>query len=225
VTRSTPLPLQTDASRARVQVEPDWKPAPSEPREPKPLKKTRGFRTSPAYLREQFRFAVLHEFGGRCILADYYDGRHDEQADLRNDARGTDGRDAAADQRDAQDHIDDAVVASADAHHGRDDAWAETCDGPQLPRVAHVCEGPLDPAHIIPRQTLRKLGLPETVVYDHRNGVAACRKAHRRNDDGLERFPYELLPPSVFDFARDLELTYLLDKLYPQAAERSRETA
>jgi hypothetical protein len=54
------------ASRARVDVTPDPKPVRVEkPR--KPLRKTRGFRSSPR-LAEAFRFAVLHEFGGRCIL-------------------------------------------------------------------------------------------------------------------------------------------------------------
>jgi hypothetical protein len=135
-----------------TEVRPDWKPTPSEPKPYKPLKRGFGFRQSQATLASDFRFAVLHEFGGRCILADLHD-----------------------------------------------------------------CDGELDPAHIIPKQTLRKLGLPEVVVFDHRNGVAACRKAHRRNDTGLERFPRELLPPSAFEFAKQHKLEHLIEKLYPDA--------
>lgn len=138
------------SSRAREQVTPDLKPEPTPKRAPKGLRRTASFRRNPT-LAAQFRFAVLHEFGGRCILADL-----------------------------------------------------------------HECHGPLDPAHLISKQTLRKLGLPETVVYDYRNGVAACRKAHRRNDDGLERFPRELLPPSVEEFAKAHGLSYLLCKSYPK---------
>lgn len=136
--------------RAREQVTPDWKPPRPEPKPPKPLKRT-GFRRN-ATLASEFRFQILHEFGGRCILADL-----------------------------------------------------------------HECDGPLDPAHIIPKQLLRRRGFSEQVVYDPRNGIAACRKAHRRSDSGLERFRLELLPLSVFEFAAEHGLTDRLNSLYERS--------
>lgn len=153
-----------------IDVTPDPKPVAAEPKEPKPLNKRQGFRTSPKHLKEDFRFRVLHEFGGRCLMAE---------------------------------------PPPPNVLPGQPSVpWGEWQYG--------ACSDELDSCHILPKQTLRKLRLSEQFVFDARNGMALCRRHHGRSDTGLERVPRELLPPSVFDFARDHHLEHLLDRLYPK---------
>lgn len=71
-----------------------------------------------------------------------------------------------------------------------------------------------DPMHLIPAQTLRRHGFPESVVYDPRNGVAGCGLHHRRNDDGKERIPAEFIPRRAREFAHEHGLEHVLLKLY-----------
>lgn len=79
------------------------------------------------------------------------------------------------------------------------------------------CELPIQAAHLIPKQALRRRGQYEH-VYDIRNGIGACYKAHRRSDAALERFPVEYLRPEFWEFAEELGLTWLGEKLYGVAA-------
>lgn len=75
------------------------------------------------------------------------------------------------------------------------------------------CELPIQAAHIIPKQALRRRGLYEH-VYDPRNGIAACYRAHRRSDAGLERFPVESFDKAFWEFAEEVDLAWLVEKLY-----------
>ena len=75
------------------------------------------------------------------------------------------------------------------------------------------CDGPVQAAHIIPKQSLKRHG-HEDKVWDTRNAVGACYKAHRRSDAGIERFPRRVFTPEVYEFADEVGLGYLLDKLY-----------
>lgn len=75
------------------------------------------------------------------------------------------------------------------------------------------CELPIQACHVIPKQSLRRRGLYEH-VYDPRNGVAACYRAHRRSDAGIERFPVETFSREFWQFADELDLTWLVEKLY-----------
>lgn len=75
------------------------------------------------------------------------------------------------------------------------------------------CELPLQVAHVIPKQALRRRRLDE-YVYDARNGILVCYRAHRRSDAGLERFPVDRLPDSVWEFAAELGLEWYVERLY-----------
>ncbi len=75
------------------------------------------------------------------------------------------------------------------------------------------CEKPIQAAHLIPKQSLRRRGLYEH-VYDPRNGIGACYRAHRRSDSGLERFPAHCISDEAWEFAEELELDWYLEKLY-----------
>lgn len=75
------------------------------------------------------------------------------------------------------------------------------------------CEPPIQAAHILSKQALRRRGLHRH-VYDPRNGIGACYKAHRRSDAGLERFPADRIPADAREFARELNLEHLLDRYY-----------
>lgn len=79
------------------------------------------------------------------------------------------------------------------------------------------CEFPVQAAHIIPKQALRRRSLYE-YVYDPRNGIAACYRAHRRSDAGIERFPSSTFSPAFWEFADEIGLRWLVEKLYGQKA-------
>ena len=68
-------------------------------------------------------------------------------------------------------------------------------------------------AHIIPKQSLKRHGHADK-VWDPRNGIGACYKAHRRSDAGLARFPVAYLPDKFWEFADEVGLRYLAEKLY-----------
>jgi len=88
--------------------------------------------------------------------------------------------------------------------------WRSGC---QVHENRSLCEGNVQAAHLIPKQALRRRGLHE-YVWDPRNGIGACERAHRRSDSGLERFPVEVIPESAWEFARELGLEWYLEKLY-----------
>ncbi len=75
------------------------------------------------------------------------------------------------------------------------------------------CEKPIQAAHLIPKQALRRRGLFEH-VYDPRNGIGACYRAHRRSDAGIERFPVAYIPIEAWEFAEELGLDWMLERLY-----------
>jgi hypothetical protein len=78
----------------------------------------------------------------------------------------------------------------------------------------HVCEGPLQAMHIVPRQTLRRRGL-EDLEWDPDNGVNGCYRAHRRHDLAVEKIPRSLLPPSAIDWAARHGLLDALERHWP----------
>ena len=80
-----------------------------------------------------------------------------------------------------------------------------------------LCEPPIQAAHLIPQQTLRKEGFSEH-LWDPRNGVGACYRAHRRSDAAVERFPVERIPEAAWQFAEELGLTWKLERLYGVSA-------
>ncbi len=75
------------------------------------------------------------------------------------------------------------------------------------------CDGPVQSAHLISKQALRRRKLYEH-VYDPRNGLGACYRAHRRSDAGLERFGSHVIPDEAWEFATELGLDWMLERLY-----------
>ena len=82
------------------------------------------------------------------------------------------------------------------------------------------CDPPLQAAHIIPQQSLKRRGL-HSLLWDTRNGIGACYGAHRasdrsvvRSDGSSARFPRERIPLEAEAFAQEIGLDWMLDKLY-----------
>lgn len=74
--------------------------------------------------------------------------------------------------------------------------------------------------HAIPKASLRDLfpNRPE-LIWDPRNAVLLCREVcHPRHHLRFEPLGREKLPAPVVDFARELGITWLLEKLYPLEA-------
>lgn len=65
-----------------------------------------------------------------------------------------------------------------------------------------VCDGPLDPAHVIPVQRLRRWGYGAEVVYSPDAAFTLCRKHHSRHDSGFEKVPESLWPARCREFVK-----------------------
>lgn len=81
------------------------------------------------------------------------------------------------------------------------DCWVDTANiigrGP--------CGGRLDPAHLIPKQLIRREGY-ERLAWDQRVWVPICRRHHAALDTARTlRIPREKLPASVEMFAAELD--------------------
>ncbi len=100
---------------------------------------------------------------------------------------------------------------------------AFTCELQQF--FHHVCDGPVDACHIIPKRFLKDatLGWPEEdalrVIFDCRNGMAGCRKAHDKLDGPYCPVTFDQLPLGVLEFAAEHGMTWKLEKMYPPKAE------
>lgn len=88
-----------------------------------------------------------------------------------------------------------------------------TCRGCQIHDDPLDCEPPIQAAHILSKQALRRHGHGDK-LWDTRNGLGACYRAHRRSDAALERFPVEHLPDAFWEFADEVGLRYLAEKHY-----------
>ena len=63
------------------------------------------------------------------------------------------------------------------------------------------CDGPLDCAHVIPKQRLKKMGFGAGVVYSVDAAFLLCRRHHTRHDNHHERVPDSLIPERCRRFA------------------------
>lgn len=75
------------------------------------------------------------------------------------------------------------------------------------------CEYPIQCAHILSQQALRRHGKAEH-LWDTRNGLCACYRAHRRSDAAVERFPLRVLSADFWAFADEVGLTWLAERIY-----------
>lgn len=78
----------------------------------------------------------------------------------------------------------------------------------------HVCEGPLQAMHVVPKQTLKRRNLGH-LVWDPVNGVPGCYRAHRRHDNKVEQIPRELLPESAIRWAEAHGVLDALERHWP----------
>ena len=72
--------------------------------------------------------------------------------------------------------------------------------------------------HILGKHQLKKLYRSrfDELRWDERNGMGLCVWHHQRHEHHVERVPRWLLPAGVFEFAEELDLTWLLDRDYPE---------
>lgn len=80
------------------------------------------------------------------------------------------------------------------------------------------CSGPIEGHHLITQQSLRKRGHSHD-VWDIRNGLGVCQRAHRRHTSAKERIPYEKIPQEAIEFAREIGVEWHLDRYYPRLGD------
>lgn len=80
---------------------------------------------------------------------------------------------------------------------------------------ASDCVGPVQGHHVITQQSLRKRGLDDR-LWDVRNGVGVCERAHARHTKAVQRIPYDRLPQAAIDFAVEAGLDWQLERYYPR---------
>jgi len=78
----------------------------------------------------------------------------------------------------------------------------------------------IDGHHALPKGSLLRHGLSEYVM-DKRNRVALCRFHHEQHHSRTVPLRRDLLPESVFEFAEETGLGWLLDRIYPVVRERA----
>jgi hypothetical protein len=89
--------------------------------------------------------------------------------------------------------------------------WAEPVD--RETRTAYRVQFGIRQAHhIIPKRYLQ--GVDER-KWDSRNAMGLCQYHHMRHEGYAQRVPRALLGEEVFEFAREWNLEWLLDREYP----------
>lgn len=91
---------------------------------------------------------------------------------------------------------------------------SEPCIGRLIP--GHVCDGPLQAMHVVPKQTLKRRGLRH-LVWDAANGIAGCYAIHRRHDNKTEQIDRALLPARCIEWARTHNVLDALERHWPEA--------
>jgi hypothetical protein len=81
----------------------------------------------------------------------------------------------------------------------------------------HVCDGPLQAMHVVPKQTLKRRGLRH-LLWDPVNGIAGCYRIHRRHDLKVELIPRSLLPARCLEWARTHHVVDALERHWPETS-------
>lgn len=89
---------------------------------------------------------------------------------------------------------------------------SEPCIGTEIP--GHVCDGPLQAMHVVPKQTLKRRGLRH-LLWDPANGIAGCERIHTRHDLGVEKIPRALLPAACLVWAGEHGVLDSLERHWP----------
>lgn len=88
-------------------------------------------------------------------------------------------------------------------------------------RDIHV--GYIECHHVLSRQQLRRHGHGDK-VWDARNGIPLAPRVHERHTLAVERVPRASLPVAAEEFAAELGLTWLLDRVYGPVGLPEEET-
>lgn len=99
------------------------------------------------------------------------------------------------------------------------------------PHLDQECDGVVDAHHVLYAQFIRsyvesfahrnyldeaeKNEMMQRLLWDLRDGMAVCYRAHRRHHNRTQPIPYRLIPASAIEFAVELGLGHRLDALYP----------
>ncbi len=75
------------------------------------------------------------------------------------------------------------------------------------------CRGPLQAHHVIRQQDLRKRGWHH-LLWDPRNGVTLCRRAHEQHTSRFRPLPLFCLPERCVVFASELGMGDYLRRFY-----------
>lgn len=88
----------------------------------------------------------------------------------------------------------------------------------------------LDPHHVLPQRYIRRWVDSQTrdteerevlkrrLLYDTRNGVCLCRGCHDAHEKRMRPIPRRLLPAPAFEFVRELDLEWVIERFYPAVA-------
>lgn len=80
------------------------------------------------------------------------------------------------------------------------------------------CEDGLEAHHVVTQQQLRLAGRHD-LLWDPRNGMTVCGKAHRRHTTAVLRIPASAIPERCLDFAREhgFDAVGILERYYASA--------
>jgi hypothetical protein len=79
------------------------------------------------------------------------------------------------------------------------------------------CEGGLEAHHVVTQQYLRAAGRHD-LLWDPRNGMAVCNRAHSRHTTAIERIALGRLPSRCYDFAMRHGFERILSRHYASAS-------
>lgn len=91
----------------------------------------------------------------------------------------------------------------------------------------HQCDGPMDPAHLLPKQRLRAIArdrYPDNeqmqwkLIWSTDNGVPACRDFHHKFDNGFVRVYWHQLPPEALRFAVNWGIEWEMEQVFRKDA-------
>lgn len=101
--------------------------------------------------------------------------------------------------------------------------------------LGEECEGLVQAHHVLRKQFIlsyvdavaheryltkrQKADLARELLWDVRNALGVCYRAHRRHHSRHQPIPFRLVPLSAIAFAAGLGLAYRLENEYPQDGE------
>lgn len=98
------------------------------------------------------------------------------------------------------------------------------------PQIGEECEGVVQAHHIVRRQfvqdridtrvraeslnAVQRAELERLLLWDLRNGMGVCYRAHRRHHSRVQPIPARFVSAAAYAFAQELELVYRIEMEY-----------